>query len=107
MSRGRRKPPLRPDHGCSARNSRDSDYNLASPGRGESKMAAGGRVVLLAVGWLRGWLTGWSTSSGRSMRVGGGQGIVVVQEVEEEEVEVAVGKGDAVVAEGRGSGDRC
>lgn len=65
MSRGRRKPPLRPDHGCSARNSRDSDYNLASPGRGESKMAAGGRVVLLAVGWLRGWLTGWSTSSGR------------------------------------------
>lgn len=72
MSRGRRKPPLRPDHGCSARNSRDSDYNLASPGRGESKMAAGGRVVLLAVGWLRGWLTGWSTSNGRR---GGGKGV--------------------------------
>lgn len=33
-----------------------------------------------------------------------GQGIVVVQEMEEEEVEVAVGKGDAVMAERRGSG---
>lgn len=68
-------------------------------------MAAGGRVVLLAVGWLRGWLTGWSTSSGRRGDAEGGQGIVVVQEMEEEEeVEVAVGKGDAVVAERRGSG---
>lgn len=71
-------------------------------------MAAGGRVVLLAVGWLRGWLTGWSTSSGRRGDGKGGQGIVVVQEMkeeeEEEEVEVAVGKGDAVVAERRGSG---
>lgn len=68
-------------------------------------MAAGGRVVLLAVGWLRGWLTGWSTSSGRRGDAEGGQGIVVVQEIaEEEEVEVAVGKGDAVVAERRGSG---
>lgn len=70
-------------------------------------MAAGGRVVLLAVGWLRGWLTGWSTSSGRRGNGGRGQGIVVVQEMKEEEekeVEVAVGKGDAVVAERRGSG---
>lgn len=67
-------------------------------------MAAGGRVVLLAVGWLRGWLTGWSTSNGR--RGGGkGQRIPVVQEMWKEEV--AVGKGDAVVAEDRGSGDRC
>lgn len=62
------KPPLRPDHGCSARNSRASDYNLASPGRRESKMAAGGRVVLPVVGWLRGWLTGWSTRTGRSRK---------------------------------------
>lgn len=29
------------------------------------------------------------------------------KELEKKEVEVAVGKGDAVVAEGRGSGDRC
>lgn len=47
-------------------------------------MAAGGRVVLLAVGWLRGWLTGWSTNSSRR-RDGKGQGVmVVVQEVEED-----------------------
>lgn len=32
-------------------------------------MAAGGRVVLPVVGWLRGWLTGWSTrTSGRSRK---------------------------------------
>ena len=59
---------MRPDHGCSARNSRASDYNLASPGRRESKMAAGGRVVLPVVGWLRGWLTGWPTRTGRSRK---------------------------------------
>lgn len=65
-------------------------------------MAAGGRVVLLAVGWLRGWLTGWSTNSGRREETTRGQrAMVAVQEVEEEEemveevkVEVAVGKGD-------------
>lgn len=34
-------------------------------------MAAGGRVVLPVVGWLRGWLTGWSTrTSGRSRKRG-------------------------------------
>lgn len=59
-------------------------------------MAAGGRVVLLAVGWL----TGWSTNSGRREETARGQRVMVaVQEVEEEmeeeeEVEVAVGKGD-------------
>jgi len=37
-------------------------------------MAAGGRVVLLAVGWLRGWLTGWSTSNDRRGVAGHGGG---------------------------------
>lgn len=49
-------------------------------------------------------MANWVVDEQRQARRGKGQRILVVQEMWKE---VAVGKGDAVVAEDRGSGDRC